>query len=159
MTLEQNTKYIDDEDPNDIADDLLYRTGQAMLQNDFDAFQACFKIPQLVETSEGKRLVETIDEFRVVFLNMQENLRERCVVDVVRSVVSAEFLEKDVIGSTHVAVRIDADGNKMCPPYPVYSILRRDSNNVWRIESSIYAFVEDFEMNMIFHRKNTSIET
>lgn len=130
----------------DIAEDLLYRTGLAHTTGDMKAAAECFELPQLMETSSGRMLIETEDEVIRVFKNVRRYLAENDVSDIVRTVVSAEFLDPNLIGSTHVSRLMKSDGTLFRAPYPTYSILRRTGGE-WRIVSSTYAILDAPEHN------------
>ncbi len=130
----------------DIADDLLYRTGQAMHHGNQQRFSGCFAWPQIVETSDGVRVFETEEEFRTVFAGVKRYYTENNVTDVVRTVVSAEFLGRDTVGAMYVT-RLMRPGQALFrDPYPMYSILRRNAG-LWKIVSSAYAILDSNEHN------------
>ena len=125
-----------------IAEELLYITGKALLEADFQMFSECFRLPQMMETVDGRRLISTESEFQYTFNSVRRHLHKCGVTDFARAVVSAKFLDADTIGSTHVSSLLDADGNEAAPPYPVYSVIRR-YGRTWRIVSSLYAILDN----------------
>ena len=129
----------------DIADRLLYQTGRGLVSGDYKLCQACFDIPHLIETSDTKRVIRSDDELRQVFDNMQDHYRKNGVKDMARMVLSAEFIDPDTIGSTHVSRLLKADGKIFRKPFPVYSILKRYGTS-WKISSSIYAILDSPEL-------------
>ena len=130
----------------DIADDLLFRTGRALLSGQEDDFVACFWVPSVIETIEGVTHVQTVSEFRNMYRNVHRNLKRSGVTNLARTIVSAEFIDTDIIGTTHVALRLGPNGEHVGTPYPVYSTLKRLQSN-WKIESCIYAVLNDPRMN------------
>ncbi|ABG30204.1 hypothetical protein CEP88_12720 [Roseobacter denitrificans] len=125
-----------------IAEELLYITGKALLEADFRMFSECFRLPQMMETVDGRRLIATESEFLYTFNSVRRHLHKCGVVDFARTVVSAKFLDADTIGSTHVSILLGADGQERGRPYPVYSVIRRHGN-IWQIVSSLYAILDN----------------
>ncbi len=128
----------------DIAEDLLCATGKALSNGDLDGIGSYFEVPQVMETLAGKRLVETEEDVRQVFEAIIGYFEENGITDVVRTVISSEFLSENVIGSTHVSQLMRSDGSPYHAPYPSYSVLRKTEGK-WRISSSIYAIVDNPE--------------
>ncbi|MFP7675579.1 hypothetical protein ACG74X_19745 [Marivita sp. S0852] len=126
----------------EIVDEVLFKTGRAVLSGSFDAFRACYGLPHLIETKSGRRLLETPDELRGVFDEVRRYYDSRAVVDLARSVIEARFLDSDTIGSTHVARLLSETGPLSRTPYPVYWIIRRHGHLDWRVMSSLYAILD-----------------
>jgi len=140
----------------DIADDLLFRTGHALLSDNEADFAECFWIPVVIETIEGLTHIGSYAELKSVYRNVFQNLQANGVTNLARSVVSAQFLENDIIGSTHVAQRLSADGKPVGKPYPVYSTLKQ-KNSEWRIESCLYAVLSDPLLNKALSDKYQTV--
>lgn len=139
-----------DSTAEEIADDLLYRTGQGLKRNDFQMMRRCFDIPNMIETTQGKRMIKTEQEFFKTFEDMRNYYKANCVVDVARIIISSEFLDSQTIGSTHASRLILQDGTLFLKPYPVYSIIKFLHGN-WKIVSSIYAILDSPQLNVILH--------
>ncbi|SHI07645.1 hypothetical protein [Marivita hallyeonensis] len=133
----------------EIADELLFKTGKALINGDFDGFGACFGVPHVIETSEGRRVIKDMEALRAVFDEVRRYHRDAGVIDVVRTIVEARFLDADTIGSTHVARPIQRNVETPRKPYPVYSIIRRHGHLDWKVVSSIYAILDSDEHNAI----------
>ncbi|MEO9823691.1 MAG: hypothetical protein ABJF50_04635 [Paracoccaceae bacterium] len=125
----------------DIAEELLYRTGNTLVANDIGKIADCFIVPQYMETLLGSRLIESKEAVEQVIISIRQYLTDNDLVDPVRTVVSAEFLDGDTVGSTHVSRLIRTDGELFRAPYPVYSIIRRVGDD-WKIASSSYAILD-----------------
>ena len=110
---------------DDIAEELLYRTGNTLVAEDLGQVAQCFFVPQYIDTLLGSRLIETYESVVEALESVRQYYRKNGVVDVVRTVVTAEFLDADTIGSTHVSRLIRSEGELFRAPYPAYSILRR----------------------------------
>lgn len=134
----------------DIADELLYRTGKPFKSDDYAEVADCFILPQYLETLIGSRLIESKDAVLQVFASVRQYYKENGVCDVVRTVVSAEFFAPDILGSTHVSRLMRANGELFRAPYPVYSIIRRVGED-WKIASTSYAILDAPEHNRALH--------
>lgn len=130
----------------DIVEELLYRTSKALKSDDSKGVETCFVIPQYMETLLGSRLIESEEALLQVFASVRKYFKENCVTDVVRTVVSAEFLDADTVGATHVSRLIQRDGELFRSPYPVYSIIRRVDSG-WKVASTSYAILDAPEHN------------
>ncbi len=131
----------------DIAEDLLYRTGKSLQNGDFEAFFECFEIPQVMETLEGEILMRTKEDVRATYDSVRAYFDDNNVKDVVRTVVSAEFLDDETIGTTHVSRLMQANGQLFRNPYPVYSILKH-IDDAWKIMTNTYAILDGREHNL-----------
>lgn len=130
----------------DIAEELLYRTGNTLVANDIGKIADCFIVPQYVETLLGSRLIESKEALEHVIVSVRQYLNDNGLVDPVRTVVSAEFIDDETVGATHVSRLMRADGELFRAPYPVYSIIRRVGDD-WKIASSSYAILDAPEHN------------
>ena len=131
----------------EIAEDLLYRTSKALISNCCDRVGACFEYPQVLETIAGKLLVESEDDIFKMYARVRSYFEANGVRDIVRTVVSAEFLSPTMVGSTHVSQLLLEDGTPFRAPYPSYSILR-ESGGVWRVASTMSAILDAPEHNV-----------
>lgn len=150
-------------DPNlaaeDIADNLLYRTGLALSHGQLDDVPDCFILPQSMETLEGVRIVREPEDVRQVFASVRRYFEQNGIKDVARAVVEAEFLSGDVIQSTHASRLLKQDGTTVRAPYPVLSRIKRCDDGQWRIASSTYAIIDSREHNealLTWHSKDRS---
>lgn len=126
----------------DIAEDLLYRTGLAIDDGHFTAFGACFALPCVVETEHGLKIITKMRGIKETFQNVRNYYHENGVTTVARDVVEAQFLTHDTIGSTHVTSLLTKDGTVFRKPFPTYSVLRRGADAKWRIISCTYAILD-----------------
>lgn len=130
----------------EIAEDLLHRTGQGLMNGDFDLFKTCFELPQAIETMEGVRILRHEADLQQAFASVRGYFRENRVVDLVRTVVAAEFLDGETVGSTHVARLVQPGGKLFRAPYPVYSTIKR-FGDAWRITSSHHVILDSRKHN------------
>lgn len=133
----------------EIADLLLFETGTALLSGDFDRFSACFGLPHVIETADTRTVIRDLDGLRTTFDKLRAYYCDTQVVDVVRTVVEARFLDADTVGSTHVASIVHADGVTRRKPYPVYSVIRRHDPMDWKIMSSLYVILDSDTHNAV----------
>lgn len=126
----------------EIADELLFRTGKALIAGDFEGFHSCFGLPHVIETEGARRILRTSDDLRCVFDDVVRYYADQGVTDLVRTVVEARFIDSDTIGSTHVARLLQAGGSLLRKPFPVYSIIRRHGHLDWKVMSSVYAILD-----------------
>ena len=123
-----------------IASDLLERTGHGLLTGDFDRFHPCFTIPTLLESYDGQVEVTSVEQCRAIFEDMRRYFKAKSVSDLVRQVVSAEYVADDRIHSTHEA-RMIAGSQLVQAPYPVLSTIDRTPDG-WKISRSLYAIAD-----------------
>ena len=131
----------------EIAEDLLYRTGKGLQSGDFEEFFKCFEIPQVMETLEGEILMKTKEDVRATYDSVRAYFDDNGVIDIVRTVVSAEFLDDETIGTTHVSRLIKSGGNLFRNPYPVYAIIKH-LDGEWKIVTNTYAILDGREHNL-----------
>lgn len=127
----------DQETARQIAEDLLTRTGAALLSGDYPAFAACFLRPVTTETFAGQRIVQTQAEHRAMFDEVVEYYRMNNVSDLVRQVISAEFQEDRMIFSTHTARCLS--GSQILSHSTNCLSRIRFSDGLWRIDMMRYA--------------------
>lgn len=121
----------------EVAEDLLRRTGDSLLAGDFEEFACHFRLPALIETFEGKSILETENDLRTVFCGAHEYYARHNLEDLYRNCVEANYRDDDTIESTH-ETRLISHGVLIIPPFPVFSILRR-FDRAWKIVQSSYA--------------------
>ena len=130
-----------DSEAVEIADELLYRSGTAAVTRDFSAFYDCFNLPHVLETAEGRWVMETEDEIRQVFDSVCDYYSSNNVTNVVRTVIKAKFIDQNTIGSTHVSRLLQSEGQTFRKPYPTFSILKNTKVG-WKVASCSYAILD-----------------
>ncbi len=123
-----------------IVEDLLFATGRALREDHKDVGKL-FQVPQIMETVNGKRIVNSEDDVRDVFAGVRKYFAANKVTDVVRTVISAEFLTPELVGSSHVSQLMREGGEPFRTPYPVYTVTRW-FEGAWRISASVIAIVD-----------------
>lgn len=131
-----------------IADDLLERTGVAMASSDFPAFLECFTVPMVMETFDGKTLIQTESALEGVFHSVVAFRAAQSIDDVVRENVAAEFIDFETIATTHVARMMQAGNHLFGRPFPAYSVIKR-IDRTWRIQFCQYALDDLPQLNDI----------
>jgi hypothetical protein len=122
---------------SDIAEAILEVTGDALLSGDFEAFAAVFHVPQTMATMAGSIHMETIDDMRRAFDDMQAHFKAVGVTKMVRTCVAAEYKSPTRIETTHVSELLQ-DNRRLTEPYPVYSILEKVDGD-WKVTRGEYA--------------------
>jgi len=130
----------------DIADDLLFQTGKALTSGDPHWLKNCFEVPFIMETQEGTRLIEAEAEILSIFDCVQRYYKKNDVVDIIRTVVSAEFIDTRTIGATSVTRLMQSGGRQFRNPFPLYSTISNASGS-WKLVSSTYAILDAPEHN------------
>ena len=126
----------------EVAVDLLYKTGRALEAANYEAFKKCFAIPCVVETAQSLKVIESYSGLQATFDSVVSYYAEQRVVSLARDVIEAKFLANDTIGSTHVTRLLRLNGDTFRNPFPTYSILRRTPKGEWKINSCTYAILD-----------------
>ena len=121
----------------DVSEYLLRRSGDALFSGDFNAFAACFALPQKMETFDGRKLVETEEDLRSIFDGVRAYYRSLGVTILERRCIAARFATADRVEATHVS-RLISGASIVQTPYPVFSIIERGEPG-WRVVHSKYA--------------------
>jgi hypothetical protein len=116
------------------------------MEGDDELFISCVSFPLLQETINGQRLILSRDEIYQTLSRVRHYMKVNDIVDLVRTVTSAEFVDSDTISSTHVSLMLRRDERIERSPYPVHSVIRRYGAS-WRLISSIYAILDSPERN------------
>lgn len=126
----------------DIAEQLLFESGKAFDSGDFDRFAAHFCFPCVIETANSRTVIRHPGVLRGMFDDMRRYCRQMQVIDIVRTVVDARFLDSDTVAATHVTSMVHADGVSRRKPYPIYSVIRRQHSLDWTFQSSLYIILD-----------------
>lgn len=121
-----------------IGEDMLARTGQALLDGDWRAHVACFTIPHWLEGFDGHREIDSVAGLRALFLAASSYYRDHNVTDIHRNVVAAEFVAADVVHFTH-ETRLLANTLLVKPVHSVFSEMVLGDDGVWRCRRCRYA--------------------
>ena len=119
-----------------IGYDLLEKTRDSLLAEDFDTFAECFFLPHLHVTVEGVAVLETEEDLRCIFDRVVSNYRRMGVDEIIRPLVASEFIDAHHIDSTAVSY-IYARRKLINTPYPVRSELIL-SDGRWQIAAANY---------------------
>lgn len=93
----------------EIIEAMLRRTADAILAGDFDALNACFRLPFTIETQSAKIIVETEAQHREIFVRLVEGYRSKRVTEIVRVCDAAEFVSPKLIRSLHTSHTMAGD--------------------------------------------------
>ena len=116
---------------------LLEGTGRPLLQGGFEAFAACFHLPQTLTTTDGMRIIRTREELEQLFYDLRSYYSEIGVQMLTRQPVKAEFTNEFTILAVHQTCVIGQQG-LMRDPYEVLTILQYKEGS-WAASFSDYA--------------------
>ncbi|KUF11243.1 hypothetical protein [Pseudoponticoccus marisrubri] len=123
-----------------IAQDMLDRTGAALIARDFDSFAAFFRLPKTLATEDGIRLLRNTADLRAAFDNACDHYAESGVTRLDRQVEAALFDGPEIIRFAHVTLLHGAEG-PIRAPYTSCSVIARLDEG-WRVVDSQYALRE-----------------
>lgn len=132
--------------PTEVSECLLTRTGDALMQGDFDAFVQCFIIPYEMETVDGSRKIETLSSFRSTFDAVHAHLIKQRVTIMARHCVSASYRGANEVAATH-ETRLISHDILVQEPYPAFSIIRRTEGDTWKIAFTSYVIMDSEDLN------------
>lgn len=127
--LKQETAY-------EIGYALLNRTKRAYFEDDFPLFASAFLLPHEHVTLHGWAVLQTEEDLRVLFDRMKAEFQRLEVDDIVRPLVSAEFVTPFNILATAES-HIFSRGRRVAEPYAVQSTLLLCGTE-WRIATANY---------------------
>lgn len=129
----------------DVSEFLLARSSDAMMSGNFDMMRQCFEIPQEIQTFDGTKLINSVEELEATFRAIRAYHRRAGITEMVRHCLEAVFKGPDEVEATHVS-RLLAGNVLVNGPHSVFSVLRR-REGIWRIASSKYAIADSDELN------------
>ena len=122
-----------------IVDAILEKSRVALATRDLDLFAQCFVMPHQIETFEGSRTIETAEQLRATFHNVQKYFDTSAVTQLDRVCVAAEFKDPTTVEATY-ETRMVSGQQFLERPYPVFVTLRKGPQG-WRIVSQVCAIV------------------
>ncbi|MFK7744784.1 MAG: hypothetical protein AB8B47_07010 [Roseobacter sp.] len=135
----------DSEAARKVSRELLEITGEALKNNDFEAFFACMLLPQKIETYDGHRMLHTKADAQEIFSAVRAYLKRSGITEMVRHCVTAAFRDADTIEAVHETRMVN--GNVMTQaPFPVFSVLKYNGTR-WQIARSSYAISDSKRHN------------
>lgn len=142
--------HVNPQAAKEISERLLKITGDALLNNDFDTFAGCFGLPHLIETPDSKRVMENLQDMRVVFDGVVDDYRRRQITNLVRICEVAEFRSETRIEATHITHMMSGN-QRVVDPFPAFSILELIDGR-WQATSSQYAVDNKTAVGRVLHR-------
>lgn len=115
---------------------LLNKTKRAYFEDDFALFESAFMLPHEHITQHGWAVLKTEADLRELFERMKAQFRQLEVDDIVRPLVSAEFVTPFKILATAES-HIFSGGTRVAEPFAVQSTLLRCGPE-WRIATANY---------------------
>jgi len=139
------------------AQRLLDQTGRGLILGDFDLFADCFRFPQVIQTFEGMRYVETREDMRYVFHQVRKHFEKMGVTDAVRHVVTSTYRDENTISTIHQS-RLISGYTLVQKPYNVLSTIER-VDGVWLVAESQYAVDDSPSLCRALVGENRTVET
>lgn len=133
-----------------IAQRLVEETGAALLARDFVLFAAFFRLPCLVATPEGARLLRHRDELRKIFDRLSAHYLDFGDVTLERRVIEAMFDGPDLLRFSFRDSAI-VDGKIVEGPIAAHSTAARDGET-WHITDSHALVARDSVQNAVLMR-------
>ncbi|WP_375256936.1 hypothetical protein [Citreimonas sp.] len=130
-----------------IAQRLVEQTGAAMLSRDFDAFAAYFRLPCLVATPEGARMLEHTDELRGIFERLSAHYLGFGDVTLDRRVIEAMFDGPDLLRFSFSTTAL-VDGTVAEATIAAHSTAARDGDT-WHITDNHALVAQDSVQNTV----------
>ncbi|QJF50197.1 hypothetical protein [Roseobacter ponti] len=128
------------EDPVKISDDLLEKSGAAIMAADFDAFRPHFAVPQKLETFDGQRWIDSPEVLEEVFRDIVTYMRTTGVTDLIRHCVEASYKGPATIVTTY-ETRMLRGTELIQRPFPGFSVLRFSSDG-WQVSGCVVAIAD-----------------
>lgn len=128
--------FIAGQSARDIIELMLSKTGNAVLQNDFEAMSACFSVPFVHETPDTKIVVRTKEEHGIFFDKLIEGYRRKNVTEIIRICEDAQFVSPTMIRSLHVSHLMSGD-QRLENPMPTLATTEL-FETTWRITAAQY---------------------
>lgn len=125
-----------DQTAHDIYAELLERTKIGLLEDDFDLFSSCFHYPHRMATFNQIWHLNGPEDQRPLFVASQKELFALGVTQFVRTVVSAEVVEPDLIVAMHES-RVLNGSQLVFGPTPSLAYLVRNGDR-WRVGDQSY---------------------
>lgn len=136
----------DSETARNIHQELLDRSGHAMMSVNFEAFAQCFAIPSVIETYEATGEITSMVDMRALFDRLVAERATQRVRDIVRRSTDAAFREDGTIVATH-ETRYIVEGNILLGPvHTALSVLRQE-DGLWKVAFSQYTVEGDNALN------------
>lgn len=126
---------------SEIVDDVLSRTGQALIDGDFETFLPHFLLPQVIETFEGPKNVKTADDLKALFLSVRTFHKSQDVNRLVRSCRYAVYKDEDNIEGVFDALLFN--GNELVHNMPSTFVMMTRHDDVWKIIYNMYGVNDD----------------
>ncbi len=121
---------------------MLEQSARALLTRDFESFADLFLLPQEVDTFDGRQLIETRDALETFFVELCTYYASIGLKDMVRRVITAQYVAEDTVHSTHETRLVCHNGILPRKAYPVFTVMRQIEGG-WRVASGQYAIDDD----------------
>ncbi|MEY1554894.1 hypothetical protein AB3Y40_04590 [Yoonia sp. R2331] len=130
--------------PVAVSDYLLDITRRAYFERDRTGYAARFILPQVIDTIDGVRNLQTVADLMHVYDEMCRIIQTKGVIDFKRHTLSAVFEAPDTVRCTSISQHLYQD-YRLSEEMMIHSLLRR-RNGRWKIAKSQYV-TADSRMN------------
>ncbi|WP_432816989.1 hypothetical protein [Sulfitobacter sp. JB4-11] len=121
---------------SDIVDDVLNRTGQALMNGEFAPFVAHFRLPQQIETIEGRQYVATPEDLRVLFASVRAFHRRLGINRIVRACIQAEYKGDDCVEGVFKALFFK--GSTLVHSVETTFVVLYRNADIWQVGYNMY---------------------
>lgn len=128
-------------DASDVVNDMLNRTGQALMRGDFETFVAHFRFPQRIETIQGRQYIATQEDLKVLFSSVRAFHKKLGVDRIVRSCTKAEFKGEDQVEGIFKALFFNGSELVHSVESTFVELLRKD--DVWQVSYNMYGISDE----------------
>lgn len=125
-----------------VASRLLEITGEAMLSGAFERFADCFRLPHVLGTMDGTRLLQTREDLLRVFQEVRGLYAALGVDRLDRWIEAAQFDGPDQIRSAHVTHLLSREGALLRAPFTALGRIVNDGAG-WKIAGTQYTVEQD----------------
>ena len=120
-----------------IHEELLERTGHALLTEEFESYLECFSIPLNIITLSGRKSVTSPDDLKVIFDGVSARISRFNVTHFSRNCLSAVFVGDQTIHAAH-QTRMVSGSVLVGPAIPAFSVIKKIGSS-WKVSDQEYA--------------------
>ena len=120
-----------------IHQQLLSKSGDALISDNFEVYAECFKLPFSLETYSRTETIHDHTELRSVYERVRARITQHCVTHFVRRSIAAEVMSSAVIHAAH-ETRMVSGAMFVGETTPAFSKLVKFDNQ-WRVSDQQYA--------------------
>lgn len=126
---------------SEIVEGVLNRTGQALLDGDFEIFLNHFQLPQIIETFEGRQTITNAEDLKKLFVSVRGYHKGQNVDRIVRSCRQAEYKSENSIEGVFNALLFS--GAELVQTVMSTFVMLQRHDDIWKISYNMYGVNED----------------